>query len=85
MRLKIIGLIIENLVVTLLSSLISLEIIKMFLNKKFHHLGTAFVATGAALLAVIPVAGMAEDNSIEEVLITGTHIAKAPGMTPFMY
>ena len=57
----------------------------MFLNKKFHHLGTAFVATGAALLAVIPVAGMAEDNSIEEVLITGAHIAKALGMVPFIY
>ena len=57
----------------------------MFLNKKFHHLGRGLVATGAALLAVIPVAGLAEDNSIEEVLITGTRIAKAPGMTPFMY
>ena len=57
----------------------------MFLNKKFHHLGTGFVATGAALLAVIPVAGLAEDKSIEEVLITGTHIAKAPSMAPFIY
>ena len=57
----------------------------MFLNKKFHHLGTGFVATGAALLAVIPVAGMAEDKFIEEVLITGAHIAKAPGMAPFIY
>lgn len=57
----------------------------MFLNKKFHHLGRGLVATGAALLAVIPVAGLAEDNSIEEVLITGTHIAKASGMAPFIY
>tara|TARA_B110000003_G_scaffold247449_1_gene258526 strand:- start:106 stop:279 length:174 start_codon:yes stop_codon:yes gene_type:complete len=57
----------------------------MFLNKKFHHLGTGFVATGAALLVVIPVAGLAEDNSIEEVLITSAHIAKAPGMAPFIY
>jgi hypothetical protein len=57
----------------------------MFLNKKFYHLGTGFVATGAALLVVIPVAGLAEDNSIEEVLITGTHIAKASGMAPFIY
>ena len=57
----------------------------MFLNKKFHHSGTGLVATGAALLAVIPVAGMIEDKFIEEVLITGTHIAKAPGMTPFIY
>ncbi len=57
----------------------------MFLNKKCHHLGTGLVATGAALLAVIPVAGLAEDNSIEEVLITGALIAKAPGMAPFIY
>ena len=57
----------------------------MFLNKKFHYLGRAFVVTGAALLAVMPVAGLAEDNSIEEVLITGTHIAKASGMAPFIY
>ena len=57
----------------------------MFLNKRFHHLSTAFVATVATLLAVIPVAGLAEDNSIEEVLITGAHIAKAPGMAPFIY
>ena len=56
----------------------------MFLNKKFHHLGMGFVATGAGLLAVIPVAGLAEDNSIEEVLITGALIAKAPGMAPFI-
>jgi iron complex outermembrane receptor protein len=49
----------------------------MFLNKKFHHLSTAFVATGATFLAVIPIAGLAEDKSIEEVLITGTHIARA--------
>ena len=42
------------------------------------------MATGAALLAVIPVAGLAEDNSIEEVLITGALIAKAPGMAPFI-
>ena len=57
----------------------------MFLNKKFHHLGRGLVATGAALLAVIPVAGMVEDNSIEEVLITGIHIAKASGMAPFIH
>jgi len=57
----------------------------MFLNKKCHHLGTGFVATGAALLAVIPVAGMVEDKFIEEVLITGALIAKAPGMAPFIY
>lgn len=49
----------------------------MFLNKKFHHLSTAFVAAGATFIAVIPVAGLAEDESIEEVLITGTHIARA--------
>ena len=54
----------------------------MFLNKKFHHLGTGFVATGAALLAVIPVAGLAEDNFIEEVLITSAHIAKAQAWRP---
>ena len=57
----------------------------MFLNKRFHHLSTAFVATVATLLAVIPVAVLAEDKSIEEVLITGTHIAKAPSMAPFIY
>ena len=41
------------------------EIIKMFLNKKFHHLSTAFVATGASLLAVIPIAGSAEQGATE--------------------
>ena len=43
------------------------------------------MSTGAGLLVVIPVAGLAEDNSIEEVLMTGTHIAKASGMAPFIY
>ena len=57
----------------------------MSLNKRFYRLSMAFVPIGASLLTVIPVAGLAEYKSIEEVLITGTHMTKAPGMAPFIY
>ena len=57
----------------------------MSLNKRFYRLSMAFVPIGASLLTVIPVAGLAEDKSIEEVLITGTHMTKAPGMASFVY
>ena len=33
----------------------------------------------------MPVAGLAEDKFIEELLITGMHMTKAPGMASFVY